>query len=115
MRQRLTATDISIEELLDGAYAFTVPAYQREYAWTREEAIQLVDDIAAVIEDVERDGASTPYFLGTMLLIEPAMATERPRPVEVVDGQQRLITLSILFSVLRDMAGEAEAAAIDVL
>jgi hypothetical protein len=115
MRQRLTATDISIEELLGGAFAFTIPAYQREYSWTREEAIQLVDDIAAVIEDVERDGASTPYFLGTMLLIEAAAAVAGPRPVEVVDGQQRLITLAILLSVLRDMAGEGEATAIDML
>ncbi len=115
MRQRLTATDMSIEEVLGGAFAFSIPAYQREYAWTREEASQLVDDIAAVIEDVERDGAQTPYFLGTMLFIETVAVSSGPREVEVVDGQQRLITLAILFSVLRDMADDAEAARADAL
>lgn len=112
MRQRLIATDLAIGELLGGGYSFSIPAYQRDYTWTREEALQLVDDVAAVIEDVERDGAQTPYFLGTMLLIEPvggAADGRAPTPVEVVDGQQRLITLTILFSVLRDMAdGGAE-------
>ena len=107
MRQRLASKDLSIEELLSGGYAFSIPAYQRDYTWTREEAIQLVDDLSAVIDDVERDGAQTPYFLGTMLFIEPREqipVTAAQRRVEVVDGQQRLITLTILFAVLRDMA-----------
>lgn len=117
MRQRLTSTDVSIEELLSGKYVFTIPAYQRDYTWTREEAVQLVDDLAAVIEDVERDGAQTPYFLGTMLFVETPGRIETagaPELVEVVDGQQRLITLAILFSVIRDLAtSEAEARKID--
>lgn len=119
MRQRLTSTDVSIEELLSGKYVFTIPAYQRDYTWTREEAVQLVDDLAAVIEDVERDGAQTPYFLGTMLFVEtpdPALRAGGPDMVEVVDGQQRLITLAILFSVIRDLAtDEAQAQTIDRL
>jgi hypothetical protein len=119
MRQRLTSTDLSIEELLSGKFVFTIPAYQRDYTWTREEAVQLVDDLAAVIEDVERDGASTPYFLGTMLFVETPAPDDRPpveQMVEVVDGQQRLITLAILLSVIRDlMSSEAEAAMIDTL
>ena len=117
MRQRLTSTDVSIEELLSGKYVFTIPAYQRDYTWTREEAVQLVDDLAAVIEDVERDGAQTPYFLGTMLFVETpeeGKSAGAPDMVEVVDGQQRLITLAILFSVIRDLAtSEVEAKKID--
>ncbi len=123
MRQRLTSTDLSIEELLSGNYAFTIPAYQRDYSWSREEAIQLVDDVAAVIEDVERDGARTPYFLGTMLFVEEPQASQEPssvpgtpRRVEVVDGQQRLITLTILLAVLRDLETDDDlAGAVDAL
>lgn len=117
MRQRLTSMDLSIEQLLSGTFAFTIPAYQRDFAWTREEAVQLVDDLAAVMEDVERNGAQTPYFLGTMLFVEPPDAvTAARRMVEVVDGQQRLITLTILIAVLRDLTeNEAEAAALDLL
>lgn len=119
MRQRLISADLSIEELLSGRFAFTIPAYQREYAWGRTEALQLIDDIAAVIEDVERDGAHTPYFLGTMLLVEPPGGSEGagkyPRQVDVVDGQQRLITLAIAVASLRDALDGDAAAEIDAL
>jgi hypothetical protein len=116
MRQRLTSTDMSIEELLSGRYAFTIPAYQRDYAWTRDEATQLVDDLAAVLDDTERDDHKTPYFLGTMLLVgeaagEDAPSQDQPRLVEVVDGQQRLITLSILLAVMRDLDDGEEGSA----
>ena len=117
MRQRLTSRDLSIEELLSGKFVFTIPAYQRDYTWTREEAVQIVDEMAGQLLDVERDGAQTPYFLGTMLFVETSAPGGSPRAtemVEVVDGQQRLITLAILFSVIRDLVtSEAEAAAID--
>ncbi len=115
MRQRLTSIDLNIEELLGGSYAFSIPAYQRDFAWTREEAVQLVDDICGVMADTEREDARTPYFLGAMLFVETAAHGSR-RKVEVVDGQQRLVTLTILLAVLRDMAGEAaEVEAIDRL
>lgn len=115
MRQRLTSTDLSIAELLEGGYSFTIPAYQRDYAWTRDEAVQLVDDLIGVMADEEREGSSTPYFLGTMLVVETTGVGTR-RKVEVVDGQQRLITLTILLAVLRDLAGAAaEADEIDRL
>ncbi len=119
MRQRLNSTDLAIEELLSGRFAFSIPAYQRDYTWGKEEAGQLIDDIAGVIEDVERDGARTPYFLGTMLFVEPPGVTagdgETPSMVEVVDGQQRLITLAIVFAVLRDLLDGEDAAALDEL
>lgn len=122
MRQRLASTDLSIDELLSGRYAFSIPAYQRDYTWTKTEASQLVDDIAAVIDDVDRSGADTPYFIGTMLFVEQdrdqreqSAADMGNRPVEVVDGQQRLITLAILFAVLRDLLDEESGASLHAL
>lgn len=116
MRQRLASTDISVEELLSGRYVFSIPAYQRDYAWTKDEALQLVDDIAAVIADEEREDTAVPYFLGTMLLVTAPNADETthsaatPIPADVVDGQQRLITLVIVFCILRDLAdGDGDA------
>ena len=128
MRQRLTSTDFSIEELFSGRFAFSIPAYQRDYAWGKEEAVQLIDDILAVLEDVERDGAQTPYFLGMMLFVEAQagdkisstvgrkkVASEALSRVEVVDGQQRLITICIVFCVLRDILDDEDGAALDGL
>ena len=115
MRQRLSTADLSVEELLSGRFSFSVPPYQRQYAWTRDEAVQLIDDIVGVLDDTGREIADTPYFLGAMLFVTNGNG-EGPQPVDVVDGQQRLITLVILLAVLRDLASsEAEKTAIDRL
>jgi hypothetical protein len=108
MHQRLTSTDVSLEELLSGRFVFTIPEYQRDFSWTREEANQLIDDIAAVTIDLDRADGDTPYFLGSLLLVSGAGVTgaEGQVRMEVVDGQQRLITLTIMFAVLRDILGE---------
>ena len=115
MRQRLSTADLSVEELLSGRFSFSVPPYQRQYAWSRDEAVQLIDDIVGVLEDTGRESADTPYFLGAMLFVTNGNG-EGPQPVDVVDGQQQLITLVILLAVLRDLAStEDEKGSIDRL
>lgn len=93
-----------------------VPSYQRSFAWTPEEAGRLLDDVS---EALDADGLSDQggdYFLGPMLFIEPTPPTGRiatwkasrtGRLREVVDGLQRLTTLTILFCVLRDLDAES--------
>ena len=86
-------------------YVFSVPTYQRPYAWTTEETEELLDD---VLEFADRDphadvGALPPYFLGSVVLIK---APSDPR-ADVVDGQQRLTTLTVLFAILRDLEDAA--------
>ena len=71
---------------------FQIPDYQRPYDWGDEEIQQLWDDIYSAF-----DGQEDFYFLGPMVLVK----TEDEH-FEVVDGQQRLTTLTILFCVLRD-------------
>ena len=126
MRQRLASADLSLAELLSGRYIFSIPAYQRDYTWGRDEALQLIDDIAAVLDDSSGEGTATPYFLGTMLFVEQPAANDQqrndqhhglaPQRTDVVDGQQRLITLAIVFAVLRDIAAdEPEAHSLDAL
>lgn len=79
-------------------YAFEIPAYQRPYAWEVE---QVRDLLADLVEAMDGDGV---YFLGSIVLIKsPGLP-----PAKVVDGQQRLTTLTILLSVLRDLTTDAE-------
>lgn len=110
MDQRLLAVEIPVEELLSGHYAFSIPPFQRDYAWSRDEALQLLDDILAAVDDSNRDG-DVPYFLGLMLFVSSDIgddaADQNALGVDVIDGQQRLITLAILFAVLRDLAEDA--------
>ncbi|HXF55506.1 MAG TPA: DUF262 domain-containing HNH endonuclease family protein [Hyphomicrobiaceae bacterium] len=119
MQGRLASEDLSVAELLSGRFAFTIPPFQRDLTWTKSEAGQLLDDIASALDDVERTGRKTPYFLGTMLFVtgegEDGKRRTQPRLVEVVDGQQRLTTLTILFAVLRDLAPAEERVALHAL
>jgi hypothetical protein len=91
-----------------------VPSYQRSFAWTREEAGRLLDDVAEALDASDTDQGGD-YFLGPMLFIKPAPPTGRiatwkasrtGRVHDVVDGLQRLTTLTILFCVLRDLDAE---------
>lgn len=90
-----------------------MPAYQRPYSWTRENAEQLLDDFLEAAGLGSFPGAEGSYFLGTVLLMDKSEDTLKklgpkmaPREFDVVDGQQRLVTLMMLFAVLRDLDTE---------
>jgi len=87
----------SIEQIFGNADSFyQVPDYQRPYCWEEEQIAQLWDDIYSAMES----GDET-YFLGPVILIEKKEGSGSW--FEVVDGQQRLTTLTILFCVIRDL------------
>lgn len=99
----LTAGEFALRKIFSSDYEFTIPDYQRPYAWGKEQALQLLDDLeGALARDTDE-----PYFLGSIVLVK---AGSDPR-AEVIDGQQRLTTLSILFAVLRDLTENAKLAA----
>lgn len=103
MQSLFHAQSHTIAELLSGPNAFRVPAFQRPYSWEETHAAQLYDDLYAVHEHAgnfpQLTGASGYYFLGP-IIVARAGTNE---PFDVVDGQQRLVTLIILFAVLRDV------------
>src|ERR1022692_4069710 len=92
----------TVELLLSpGTAQFQVPVFQRRYAWGAEEIGQLIDDLFG--ESAQNE---LPYFLGSIVLARqdgiPGGAADL-----VLDGQQRLTTLSLLISALIDrMRGE---------
>lgn len=96
-------------KILDGDRRFIIPPYQRAYAWAEEEALTLLSDLRFAQEHApHRRGDAAPYFMGSIVLVRAA-----GDPVEhVVDGHQRLTTISILLAVLRDLDAE-EGIALD--
>ena len=70
---------------------FEIPKYQREYTWGTREWEALFDDL------VENDDG---YFLGSIICINTATDTINAPKFEVVDGQQRLTTLSLFLAAL---------------
>lgn len=97
MAKTLEAHDKLIREIFEGSYQFEIPDYQRPYAWTTEQAGELFDDLVSAMQDAQMSGSASQYFLGSIVLIKNG---REPRAL-VVDGQQRLSTLTMLFAALR--------------
>ncbi len=72
---------------------FRVPAYQRSYAWEHEHVEALLNDINEAIRNKEHE-----YFLGSVVVTGPVN-----QRYEVVDGQQRLATVSLLIAAIKDI------------
>ncbi|WP_088896813.1 DUF262 domain-containing protein [Rhodococcus sp. BUPNP1] len=100
--QQLEAREVPLNKVFCGDYDFHIPEYQRPYAWQVEQAGQLLEDL---VEAMDR-GDDEPYFLGSIVLVKSPNATR----AEVIDGQQRLTTLTILLAVLRDSTENPELA-----
>lgn len=76
---------------IEAGVVYAIPRYQREYTWKKEQWESLFDDVQ------ENDPG---YFLGSIICINQTSDTLAVQRLEVVDGQQRLTTLSLLFAAL---------------
>lgn len=100
--KQLDAGEYPLRKIFSSDFEFAIPDYQRPYSWGREQALQLLDDLEG---SLDRD-TDEPYFLGSIVLVKEGSS---PR-ADVIDGQQRLTTLSVLFSVLRDLTSNPQLA-----
>jgi alkylated DNA nucleotide flippase Atl1 len=98
----VSAGETNLQELLEGAKQYRVPLYQRTYAWTDVQLGRLWDDVVQIAEDRVSDPKAT-HFIGSLVLAPSP--TNGPAGVSeflVVDGQQRLTTLTVLLAAIRD-------------
>lgn len=107
MPTRILAHEQPISRIFSNDYVFRIPGYQRPYAWTIEQARDLFDDVSSFIEDAHTDVVEEipPYFLGSIVLIK----SENLPDADVVDGQQRLTTITILLAAIRETADQENA------
>jgi len=87
----MEAKECKVQDILTENKKYIIPSYQRPYSWTVDNAVQLIDDIYQSSRSDERE-----YFIGSMICISKGQ-----NQYEVVDGQQRLTTLSIIVSELK--------------
>lgn len=98
MPATIHATEKALFRIFSNDYAFEIPPYQRPYAWAIDQASELLTDILAFLgESTQPVEEVNPYFLGSIVLIK---GEDSPK-ADIVDGQQRLTTLTILMAVLR--------------
>jgi len=102
----IQAAEYPILKIFSNAFIFSIPQFQRPYAWTTEQAGELLEDIITFMNDGDvQPDKLPPYFLGSIVLIKGG----DPKS-EVIDGQQRLTTLTILLSVLRSLVPKEHVA-----
>lgn len=89
---KIESTDQDLRTMLSSAY-YKIPRFQRPYSWDRENIQDFWED---VIQDNPQD-----YFIGSMVVYK-----DGKQRYGIVDGQQRLTTITILLSVLRDKLAE---------
>ncbi len=92
----LSAHEHPIKKIFSNDFIFSIPRYQRQYSWTTEHAGVLLQDLLDALNAAGDVDSSNPYFLGSIVLVKRDSSN-----ADVVDGQQRLTTLTILLSVLR--------------
>lgn len=121
--QEISSSVISLSQLFSVDKNLRVPPFQRQYAWSLPVASGLLHDLMDAFENEDQ----LPYFLGSIILSHPEPRVEAPPDqngkrtrsvpplgaealptpiqafIEIVDGQQRLTTLTMLFAVLRDL------------
>ncbi len=95
--------DKTIKSLLISGSQFSIPRFQREYSWDKKNYQEFIDDMLNCLIIKEGKLESTSYFLGTMLFIgDYSDNQDDDKSIYVVDGQQRITTITILFSALSD-------------
>lgn len=101
--------DKTIKELLGSGKQFSIPRFQREYSWDKKNYQEFLDDMIGCLEIKNGKLETSNYFLGTMLFIgDYSENTESSKSILVVDGQQRITTITILFSALSDRFKQLE-------
>jgi hypothetical protein len=90
-------TPLNISQLINGNSHYSIPIYQRNYAWGEKEITQLIQDIA----DYAEINSNKDYYIGTLVVYERKDEI-KDLIYETIDGQQRLTTLTILLSTLKN-------------
>lgn len=99
MALSLTAEQKSIFEIFSGKNEYIIPPYQRPYSWIESHCFELFEDLKKAYTENKKDG----YFLGNIVI---AKNLEDRNRLEVIDGQQRLTTLTIIMRVLLEFDTE---------
>lgn len=101
----MKASETRLLDLLKTSPQFAIPIYQRTYSWTEKECRQLWNDIVRT----GNNDAVLVHFVGSIVYIKGLTPLTRPEPMLVIDGQQRLTTVTLLIAALAKVIGDTES------
>jgi len=90
--KKISGAEYPLSKIFSSDFEYVIPSYQRPYAWTTDQADELFSDLIAFFQAEAEEG----YFLGSIVLIK----SEDSAYSQVIDGQQRLTTLTILLAAM---------------
>ncbi len=96
----MKATESIIQPMLEGTKQYLIPLFQRTYSWSSPQWKQLWEDIL----DIEIVNKNRGHFIGSIVSMSLESEPHEVQKYLIIDGQQRLTTLSILLAVIRDIA-----------
>lgn len=96
----MKATHTDLTKLISNPVQYYVPIFQRKYSWERKNCIKLLSDIIRVAKDESRPC----HFIGSIIYLakNDSQHASAIKEYLIIDGQQRLTTLSILLLALSD-------------
>src|SRR5947209_2534065 len=95
MRMKITPTSLTVNQLLNSTNEqYVIPTYQRRYSWHQKQVCELFDDIAIV-------ESGDTHLLGSIVCLA-SHHKAGVNQLELVDGQQRLTTVSIILECIRE-------------
>lgn len=100
MHDLISVSVVPLATLFSDAYQFKLPYFQRAYAWRTQDVGRLLSDIVDAMRGHEGQRA---YFLGKLMVAKSRSANGE---AALVDGHQRVMSLTILFAVLRDLESD---------
>jgi uncharacterized protein with ParB-like and HNH nuclease domain len=119
----MDADTLDLKDIFRKDTRYVVPQFQRPYVWNQEEHWQLLwEDLRIVVDELmerqseatdqfEREEAqleTSPHFLGAIVLDQQSTPTQKLETREIIDGQQRLITLQVLLSAAHSVSLELD-------
>ena len=100
----MQAQNIPFHRILNGTRQFVIPVFQRDYRWETEQCDRFWRDIIAIARDEQRSG----HFLGSVVYVSTEDSSAGFVRWQLIDGQQRMTTLTLLLAALRDHLQETE-------
>lgn len=95
----------SVIELFDGKKRYVIPMFQRQYVWNAERQLgRIWEDVLGKVEQRINNKATSPHFLGAIVISLLPTFGRQVQAYDVIDGQQRLTTFQILLNAFRDVA-----------
>ena len=93
----MKASEIKLFDFLRKSPQFVIPIYQRIYSWSEKECLQLWEDILRT----GKNNTTSAHFIGSIVYVEKGLySVSSQTPLLVIDGQQRLTTITLLIEAL---------------